>query len=79
MLSRVKSLRNKFLRREVNKNRVYRMDAVVDSYRVKLVLWDASLRCAGDMLRRNDAGWDAVVLCCNLVEPLTLQEVMKWV
>lgn len=55
------------------------MDAVVDSYRVKLVLWDASLRCAGEMLRRNDVGWDAVVLCCDLAKPLSLQEVMKWV
>ena len=70
---------NRFLRKVVDKNRVYKMDSTIDSYNMKLELWDASLECAGEMLRKNDAGWDAVVLCCDVEEPWSLQEVMKWV
>lgn len=79
MITGIKSFWTKFLRKAVEKNRVYKMDSTIDSYNVKLVLWDASLQCAGEMLQKNDAGWDAVVLCSDLVEPWSLQEVMNWV
>ncbi|SPO03297.1 uncharacterized protein DNG_05979 [Cephalotrichum gorgonifer] len=72
-----KSLWNKVFKK-TEKNRTYEVDMPIDSYDTKIVLWDASLECAGDMVRRNRSGWDAVVLCSDASEPTTLDEPFKW-
>ena len=63
----------------VEKNQRYEINDVVDTFDVKLVLWDASLQCAGDMAQGSAAGWDAVMICSDVMDPATMQEPLQWV
>lgn len=58
---------------------MYELDDMIDTYAVRLRLWDASLEVASAMVQANKAGWDAVVICSDVMDPATMQEPLKWV